>query len=88
VIDIPKEQCMPQTGTVEWVDALVTEIRRSEGEDLLRQKYIMILAERDGDRTPQEYGSELASCPVAAAEMAAEVRQRILERYGVAPSMR
>lgn len=48
----------------------------------------MILAERDGDRTPEEYASELASCPVAAAEMAAEVQQRHRERYGVAPSMR
>jgi uncharacterized protein len=41
---------MPQASTVEWVDASVTEIRRSEGKDLLRRKYIMILAERDGDR--------------------------------------
>lgn len=79
---------MPQTGTVEWVDTSVTEIHRSEGEDLLRRKYIMILAERDGDRTPEEYASEHASCPVAAVEMAAEVQQRHRERYGVAPSMR
>lgn len=49
-IDIPKEKSMPQTSAVEWVDASVTEVRRSEGEDMLRRKYIMVLAECDGDR--------------------------------------
>jgi RNA polymerase sigma factor (sigma-70 family) len=49
-IDIPKEKSVPQTSAVEWVDASVTEVRRSEGGDMLRRKYIMILAERDGDR--------------------------------------
>lgn len=50
VIDIAKEKRMMQTSAVEWVDASVAEVRRSEGEDLLARKYIMILAERDGDR--------------------------------------
>jgi RNA polymerase sigma factor (sigma-70 family) len=50
VIDIPKEKSMPQTSAAEWVDVSVTEVRRSEGEDTLRRKYIMILAERAGDR--------------------------------------
>jgi RNA polymerase sigma factor (sigma-70 family) len=50
VIDIPKEKSMPQASTVEWVDASVTEVRRSEGEDVQARKYIMILAERGGDR--------------------------------------
>jgi RNA polymerase sigma factor (sigma-70 family) len=50
VIDIPREKSMPQTSAVEWVDASVIEIRRSAGEDPLERKYIMILAERDGDR--------------------------------------
>ena len=50
VIDIPKEKSMPQTSATEWVDVSVTEVRRSEGEDTLRRKYIMILAERAGDR--------------------------------------
>jgi bifunctional DNase/RNase len=50
VIDIPREKSMPQTSAVQWVDASVTEVRRSEGEDLLERKYIMILAEHDGDR--------------------------------------
>jgi uncharacterized protein len=181
VIDIPKEKSMPQASAVEWVDASVTEVRRSAGGDLLAQKYVMILAERDGDRrlpiwigpgeaaalamalesaeaprpftyklaaglvdaagsaicevritslivpvfyaavivrgpggmrevdsrpsdavnlalvtgapiridselfnlaTPDECASELASCPVATAEIAAEVQQRQRERYG------
>jgi RNA polymerase sigma factor (sigma-70 family) len=50
VIDIPKEKSMPRTSAVEWVDASVTDVRRSAGEDMLRRKYIMILAERAGDR--------------------------------------
>lgn len=50
VIDIPKEKSMPQTSAVEWTDASVAEVRRSGGEDLLARKYIMVLAERDGDR--------------------------------------
>jgi RNA polymerase sigma factor (sigma-70 family) len=49
-IDIPKEKSMPHTSAVEWVDASVSEIRRSEGEDMLRRTYVMILAERDGER--------------------------------------
>jgi RNA polymerase sigma factor (sigma-70 family) len=49
VIDIPKEKSMPQTSAAEWVDVSVTEVRRSEGEDMLR-KYIMILAERASGR--------------------------------------
>jgi RNA polymerase sigma factor (sigma-70 family) len=50
VIDVPREKSMPQTSAVEWVDASVTEVRRSEGEDLLGRRYIMILAECDGGR--------------------------------------
>ena len=50
VIDIPKEKSMPQTSAAEWVDVSVTEVRRSAGEDMPRRKYIMILAERVGDR--------------------------------------
>ena len=187
VIDIPKEKSMPQTSAVEWIDASVTEVRRSEGEDLLARKYIMILAERGGDRrlpmwigpaeatalalalesaeaprpftyklaaslvdaagsaisevritsliaqvfyaavivrgpggprevdsrpsdavnlalvtgapiridselfsltTPAECASDLVSCPVATAEIAAEVQQRLRERYGSGPAGR
>jgi bifunctional DNase/RNase len=50
VIDNPKENSMLQASAVKWVDASVTETRRSEGEDLLARKYIMILAEQDEDR--------------------------------------
>lgn len=185
VIDIPKEESMPQTSAVQWVNASVTEVRRSDGEDLLARKYIMILAERDGDRrlsmwigpaeatalalvlesaevprpftyklaaglvdaagaaisevritslisqvfyaavivrgpgglrevdsrpsdavnlalvtgapirvdselfdlaTPDEWASDLASCPVATAKIAAEGQQRLRERYGSGPA--
>ena len=50
VIDIPKEETMPATGTVEWVDVSVAEVRRAEGEDILMRKHVMVLAERGGDR--------------------------------------
>jgi RNA polymerase sigma factor (sigma-70 family) len=185
VIDVPEEKSMPQTRAVEWVDASVTGVRRSEGEDMPARKYIMILAERDGDRrlpmwigpaeasalamalesaeaprpftyklaaslvdaagsaicevkiasliaqvfyaavivrgpggtrevdsrpsdavnlalvtgapiridselfnlaTPAECASDLAACPVATAEIAAEAQQRIRERYGSGPA--
>ena len=50
VTDTPKEKSMPQTSPAEWVDASVTEVRRTDGEDVLARKYIMIVAERDGER--------------------------------------
>lgn len=55
VIDIPKdaqvkEKTMPATSAVDWIDVSVTEVRMAEGEDFLRRKYVMMLAERDGDR--------------------------------------
>jgi len=38
------------TEAVEWVEVLVSEIRRTSDEDLLQRKHVMILAERGGDR--------------------------------------
>jgi RNA polymerase sigma factor (sigma-70 family) len=71
VIDIPKEKSMPQTSAMEWVDASVTEVRRSEGEDLLGRKYVMILAERDGGRRlPMWIGPAEASALAMALESA------------------
>jgi RNA polymerase sigma factor (sigma-70 family) len=49
VIDVPKEETMPATGAVEWIDVSVTEVRRAETEDILMGKYVMVLAERGGD---------------------------------------
>jgi RNA polymerase sigma factor (sigma-70 family) len=71
VIEIPKEKSMPQTSAVEWVDASVTEVRRSEGEDLLGRKYVMFLAERDGERRlPMWIGPAEASALALALESA------------------
>jgi RNA polymerase sigma factor (sigma-70 family) len=71
VIDIPKEKSMPQTSAVQWVDASVAEIRRSDGEDLLARKYIMILAERGGGRRlPMWIGPAEASALALALESA------------------
>ena len=50
VIDVPREKTMPATSAVDWIDASVTEVRSAGGEDIMRRKYVMILAERDGDR--------------------------------------
>jgi RNA polymerase sigma factor (sigma-70 family) len=73
VIDIPKEKSMPQTtSAVEWVDASVTEVRRSEGEDLLGRKYVMILAERDGDRRLPMWISPAEAAALAMALESAE----------------
>jgi RNA polymerase sigma factor (sigma-70 family) len=50
VIDVPKEETMPATGAVEWIDVSVAEVRRAEGEDILMRKHVMVLAERGGER--------------------------------------
>ena len=53
VADIPRERSTAvgstQTST-DWVDVVVTEIRRDENDDPSRHKHIVILAERGGDR--------------------------------------
>jgi hypothetical protein len=52
-----------------WADVSVTEIRRTDDENVSRRKYVM---------TSQERGSERrASYPVATADLAAAARQRI-----------
>jgi len=38
------------TAAVEWAEVSVSEIRRTQTEDILQRKYVMILAERGGDR--------------------------------------
>jgi RNA polymerase sigma factor (sigma-70 family) len=38
------------TEATEWVEVVVSEIRATSDEDLLRRKYIMVLAEPGGDR--------------------------------------
>jgi RNA polymerase sigma factor (sigma-70 family) len=86
VIDIPKEKSMPQASAVEWVDASVTEVRRSAGEDLLAQTYIMILAERGGDRRLPMWISPAEATALALALESAEAQQRLRERYGSGPA--
>jgi RNA polymerase sigma factor (sigma-70 family) len=46
-----KEITVTASDTAQWVEVVVSEIRRSQEEDLLRRKHVMILAERGGDRT-------------------------------------
>ncbi len=41
---------MPAAEAVNWAEVAVTEIRRSEGDDILSRHHIMVLRERDGDR--------------------------------------
>jgi RNA polymerase sigma factor (sigma-70 family) len=47
----PEEAVMtaPATGPA-WADVFVAEIRRNQTDDLARQRHVMVLAERDGDR--------------------------------------
>lgn len=42
---------MPGTGTVDWADVTVTEIRRSGDADIMHRKHVMMLRERGGDRS-------------------------------------
>lgn len=39
------------TEAVEWVEVVVSEIRRNADEDLRQREHVMVLAERDGDRS-------------------------------------
>lgn len=50
MMDIPQEATMPEPTAVDWADVAVTEIRRSDGADVLDRKHIMILRERGGGR--------------------------------------
>jgi len=47
---IPEVCTVTATEAVEWVEVLVSEIRRSSDEDLLQRKHVMVLTERGGDR--------------------------------------
>jgi RNA polymerase sigma factor (sigma-70 family) len=51
MIDDREEHVMTATGPVEWVDAEVSEIRRTQADDPAQRNHIMILSERRGDRT-------------------------------------
>jgi RNA polymerase sigma factor (sigma-70 family) len=51
VTDHPEGPPMPQPATTEWADVDVREIRVEPGADPWLRKYVMVLAERDGDRT-------------------------------------
>jgi RNA polymerase sigma factor (sigma-70 family) len=50
MIDSGEDQDMTEDGAAAWVDAEVTEIRRTQADDPAERKYIMILAERGGER--------------------------------------
>ncbi len=45
-----EETAMPETAAVEWADVAVTEIRRTDGADILHRNHILILREAGGDR--------------------------------------
>jgi RNA polymerase sigma factor (sigma-70 family) len=47
---IRREGTTMATGTVDWVDVAVSEIRREDGDDAPGRKHVMILTERGGDR--------------------------------------
>jgi RNA polymerase sigma factor (sigma-70 family) len=47
----PEEAVMTVTPTgPAWADVFVAEIRRNQTDDIARQRHVMVLAERDGDR--------------------------------------
>ncbi len=50
MMDAPQEEAMPSARAVDWAEVAVTEIRRSEGDDVLSRHHIMVLRERGGDR--------------------------------------
>ena len=50
IIDSREDQDMTADSAAEWVDAEVSEIRRTPADDPAERKYIMILTERGGER--------------------------------------
>jgi RNA polymerase sigma factor (sigma-70 family) len=50
LIDSREDQDVTTDDTVQWVDAEVSEIRRTQADDPAERKHIMILTERAGDR--------------------------------------
>jgi RNA polymerase sigma factor (sigma-70 family) len=50
ITDVPEVKTVPTTDTAEWIDATVSEIRRSQEEDFWQRKHVMILQERGGER--------------------------------------
>jgi uncharacterized protein len=51
MIDGREEPIVTTNTATEWVDAEVSEIRRTRADDPAKRKHIVILAERDGERT-------------------------------------
>lgn len=47
---LPEVCTVTATEAAEWVEVVVSEIRRTSDEDLLQRKHVMVLAERGGDR--------------------------------------
>ena len=50
ITELPEGKTMTTTDQAEWIDATVSEIRRSQGVEPWQRKYVMILRERQGDR--------------------------------------
>jgi RNA polymerase sigma factor (sigma-70 family) len=50
ITEVPEVTTMTTTDTAEWIDATVTEIRRTQGENPWQRKHVMIIHERGGAR--------------------------------------
>jgi RNA polymerase sigma factor (sigma-70 family) len=50
MIDLPEGTTMAPAAAQQWVDVSVTEVRRSEGDDVPNRPHIMVLTERGGER--------------------------------------
>ena len=50
ITDVPEVKAVTMTNEAQWIDATVTEIRRSQDEDPGQRTHLMILQERGGER--------------------------------------
>jgi RNA polymerase sigma factor (sigma-70 family) len=48
---LPEVRTMTTAQAAEWTEVTVAEIRRTRNEDPLQREHVMVLAERDGDRS-------------------------------------
>jgi RNA polymerase sigma factor (sigma-70 family) len=65
--DHQKGTPMVVTDTIHWSEVTVTEIRRGQGEDPWQRQHVMILQERDGDRTLPIWIGPAEASPMALA---------------------
>ncbi|HEX7993587.1 MAG TPA: bifunctional nuclease domain-containing protein [Streptosporangiaceae bacterium] len=84
LIDRREDQYMTMNGDVQWVDAEVSEIRRTRADDPAERKHIMILTERAGDRSLPTWIGPVEATALALAMASAEAPRPFIYQLAAA----